>query len=78
MVDAWNGFHSVQIREEDRYLTTFLSPWGRYCYRTAQQGYKVLGDAYTEGVRNMQRVIDDTLLYEDDIGKSFKSRWLNI
>ena len=29
-VDAWNGFHSVQIREEDRYLTTFLTPWGRY------------------------------------------------
>ena len=39
----------------------------------------VSGDAYTarydritEGVRNMRRVIDDTLLYEDDVGKSFR------
>ena len=69
-------FHSVQIWEEDRYLTTFLTPWGRYRYRTAPQAYKVSGDAYTarydritEGARNMRRVIDDTLLYEDDIEK---------
>ena len=78
-MDAWNGFHSVQIREEDRYLTTFLTPWGRYRYKTAPQGYKVSGDAYTarydritEGVDKMRRVIDDTLLYEDNIEKSFR------
>ena len=45
--DAWNGFHSVKIREEDRYLTTFLTPWGRFRYIIAPQGYKVSGDAYT-------------------------------
>ena len=26
--DAWNGYHSVTIREEDRHQTTFLSPEG--------------------------------------------------
>ena len=36
-VDAWNGFHSVQIREEDRYLTAFLTPWGCYRCMTAPQ-----------------------------------------
>ena len=78
-VDAWNGFHSVQIREEDRHLTTFLTPWGRYRYKTAPQGYKVSGDAYTArydkitvDVKNMRRVIDDTLLYEYDVEKSFR------
>ena len=77
-LDAWNGFHSVKIREEDRHLTTFLTPWGRYCYRTAPQGYKVSGDAYTArydritiGVKKMRRVIDDTLLYEDNVEKAF-------
>ena len=75
-MDAWNGFHSVQIREEDKYITTFLTSWGRYRYRTAPQGYKVSGDAYTarydritEGVDKMRRVIDDTLLYEHNIEK---------
>jgi hypothetical protein len=34
-MDAWNGYHSVSNREEDRHLTTFYSPWGRYRYKTA-------------------------------------------
>ena len=52
---------------------------GRYRYKTAPQGYKVSGDAYTarydritEGVDKMRRVIDDTLLYEDNIEKSYR------
>ncbi|VDI76071.1 Hypothetical predicted protein [Mytilus galloprovincialis] len=36
--DAWNGYHSVPIPEEDRHLTTFITPWGRYRYKTAPQG----------------------------------------
>ena len=28
--DAWNGYHSVPICEEDRHLTTFITPWDRY------------------------------------------------
>ena len=38
VTDAWNGFHSVPLREEDRYLTTFITPWGRYRYKMAPQG----------------------------------------
>ena len=56
-----------------------MTPWGRFRYITAPQGYKVSGDAYTHrydritvGVENMRRVIDDTLLYEEDIEKAFK------
>ena len=66
----------VLIRLEDRYLTTFLTPWGSYRYKIAPQGYKASRDAYTArydkitaGVKNMRRVIDDMLLYEDDVEK---------
>ena len=44
--DAWNGYHSVPICEEDRHLTTFITPWGRYRYRTAPQRYIASGDGY--------------------------------
>jgi hypothetical protein len=47
LFDAWNGYHSVPISEEDRHLTTFTTPWGRYRYKTAPQGYIASGDAYT-------------------------------
>ena len=78
VVDCWNGYHSVAIREEDRHLTTFYTPWGRFRYKTCPQGYNTSGDAYTHrydrivmGVQNMRRVIDDTLLYEENIEKAF-------
>ncbi|CAC5390778.1 unnamed protein product [Mytilus coruscus] len=45
--DAWNGYHSVPIPEEDRHLTTFITPSGRYRYKTAPQGYIASSDAYT-------------------------------
>ena len=38
ITDAWNGYHSVPIREGDRHLTTFITPWGRYRYKTCPQG----------------------------------------
>ena len=78
VLDCWNGYHSVSIREEDRHLTMFATPWGRYRYKTAPQWYNTSGDAYTHcydmvvmGVKNMRRVIDDTLIYEDNIKKAF-------
>ena len=37
--DAWNGYHGVKLVEEDWDITTFITPWGRYRYRTAPQGY---------------------------------------
>ena len=36
--DAWNGFHSVPLDERDRYVTTFITPWGRLRYRVAPLG----------------------------------------
>ncbi|MCG7876793.1 MAG: hypothetical protein N0C90_10735, partial [Candidatus Thiodiazotropha endolucinida] len=32
VTDAWNGYHSVPICEEDRHITTFITPWGGYRY----------------------------------------------
>ena len=38
-LDAWNGYHSVPIHEEDRHVTTFIIPWGRFRYRTTPQEF---------------------------------------
>ncbi|CAG2237418.1 unnamed protein product [Mytilus edulis] len=48
VTDAWNGYHSVPIREEDRHFTTFITPWGRYRYKVAPQGFMASGDAYNQ------------------------------
>ena len=83
--DAWNGYHSVPIREEDRHLTTFITPWGRYRYRTAPQGYIASGDCYTRrydeivaDIGSQTKCVDDALLWADSIQESFHqaANWL--
>ncbi len=85
--DAWNGYHSVPIRDEDKHLTTFITPWGRYRYCNAPQGYIASGDGYTRrfdeivsDVPDKTKCVDDTLLWTDSIEESFfqACNWLDI
>lgn len=85
--DAWNGYHSVPIRKEDRHLTTFITPWGRYRYCTAPQGYIASGDGYSRRydeivahIPDKTKCIDDTLIWSDNIKDSFfqSVQWLDI
>ena len=77
-LDAWNGYHNVAIRDEDKHITTFLTPEGRYRYRTAPQGFLASREGYThrydeitENVKNIKRVVDDTLLYARSLEHAF-------
>ena len=74
VVDAWNGFHSVPLRESDMHLTTFITPFGRWRYRRAPQGYLSSGDGYNRRLdailadfERKERIVDDTLHYDTDL-----------
>ena len=72
-LDAWNGYHSVQLDENSRKMTSFITPWGVYRYRTAPQGYLASGDAYTHRYDNIVRDFGDIAKCVDDVclwGKS--------
>lgn len=76
--DAWNGYHSIPLAEEDRHFTTFITPWGRYRYCVAPQGYIASGDAYSRrfdeivtDIPDKTKVIDDTLMWTGSIKDSF-------
>ena len=71
--DAWNGFHSIPIRECDRHLTTFITPIGRFRYKTGPQGYCSIGDGYTRRydeiiaeVERKTKVTDDAAIWDDE------------
>ena len=85
--DAWNGYHSVALDEQHRHYTTFITPWGRYRYRTAPQGYIASGDAYTARydslvahIGSKTKCIDDALLWSETIEEAFYQavEWLQI
>ena len=85
--DAWNGYHSVPLHPDDTHFTTFITPWGRYRYLTAPQGYKASGDGYSarfdgiiEGIKNKTKCVDDTLMWSEDIAQAFTdaANWLTL
>ena len=39
VLDVWNAYQTVPIKKEDRDKLTFITPWGRYRYLKAPQGY---------------------------------------
>ena len=74
VTDAWNGYHSVPLRESDRHLTTFITPFGRWRYTRAPQGFLSSGDGYNrrfavvlEDFKRKQRCVDDTVHYDSNI-----------
>ena len=44
VTDAWNCYHSVPLRQSDRHLTTFITPFGWWRYTRAPQGFLSSGD----------------------------------
>ena len=77
-MDAWNGYRTVELDEESRNLSAFITPYGRYRYRRAPQGQSESGDAYpkradeiTKEVERQCKVLDDALLHNDNIEGNF-------
>ena len=75
VTNAWNGYHSVPLRESDRHLTTFITPFGKWRYTRAPQGFLSSGEGYTVSRFNAiladferkERCVDDTVFYDDTL-----------
>ena len=74
VMDAWNGYHSVPLRQSDRHLTTFITPFGRWRYTRAPQGFLSSGDGYNRRFdavlstfERKERCVDDTIHYDSDL-----------
>ena len=68
-LDAKQGYFQLQLDPESRYLTTFITPWGRYRYKVAPMGLSISGDHFClasdlvlEGMENVFKIVDDILI----------------
>ena len=78
VTDAWEGFHAIPLDEESSKLTQFITPFGVYRYKRGPQGFQATMDAYnrrfdkvTEGVKDIIRQVDDSLLWDTSIKGNF-------
>src|SRR5438128_5577540 len=57
-LNAYSGYHQVSLAESDCIKTSFITPFGAYCYITMPFGLKNAGATYQ---RAMQRCLHDQL-----------------
>ena len=57
-LDAYSGYHQVSLNESDCIKTSFITPFGAFCYITMPFGLKNAGATYQ---RAMQRCLHDQL-----------------
>jgi hypothetical protein len=68
-LDAYSGYHQIKMKESDQLATSFITPFGMYCYVTMSFGLRNTGATYQ---RCMQHVFGDHIrrtveAYVDDI-----------
>jgi hypothetical protein len=68
-LDAYSGYHQIKMKESDQLATSFITPFGMYCYTTMPFGLRNAGATYQ---RCMQHVFGDHIgrtveEYVDDI-----------
>jgi hypothetical protein len=68
-LDAYSGYHQIKMKESDQLATSFITPFGMYCYTTMPFGLRNAGATYQ---RCMNHVFGEHIgrtveAYVDDI-----------
>jgi hypothetical protein len=68
-MDGFSGYNQIRMAEEDKEKTTFVTPWGTFCYKVMPFGLKNAGATYQ---RAMVTLFHDMMhreveVYVDDI-----------
>jgi hypothetical protein len=68
---CYSGYHQIAIKEEDQEKTTFITPFGAYCYTTMSLGLKNAGATYQRAIqacfkkqlnKNLKAYVDDVVI----------------
>jgi hypothetical protein len=57
-IDAYSGFHQIPLYQLDQIKTSFITPYGAYCYLTMSFGLRNAGATYQ---RCMQKFLHDQI-----------------
>jgi len=69
-LDCYSGYHQILLKEDDQIKTSFITPFGAYCYTTMSFGLKNAGDTYQRAIQQcLHNEIRDDLVeaYVNDV-----------
>jgi hypothetical protein len=49
-LDCYSGYHQIPLKEEDQIKTSFITPFGAFCYTTMPFVHKSAGATYQRGI----------------------------
>jgi hypothetical protein len=90
-LDCYSGYHKIAIKEEDQKKTTFITPFGAYCYTTMSSRLKNASATYQQAIqacfkrqlnKNIEAYVDDVVVKTRnsdtliaDLEETFTSLW---
>ena len=68
-LDAYFGYHQIKMVEPDQAATTFITPYGPFCFNIMPFGLKNIGTTYQRMIQTcLANQIDETVeAYVDDV-----------
>ena len=88
-LDCYSGYHQIALKEQDQSKTSFITPFGAYCYKTMSFGLKNAGATYQRAIqtclgdqigKNVEAYVDDVVVKTknpntliEDLKQTFKN-----
>ena len=66
-LDAASGFYQIPLADESQELTTFITPFGRYCFRRLPFGITSAPEIFMRKMIEVLEGLDGVFVYMDDI-----------
>ena len=66
-LDANSGFWQMPLDQESRLLTTFITPYGRFCFNRVPFGICSAPEVYQRAISNILEGIDGVICHVDDV-----------
>jgi hypothetical protein len=68
-LDAYSGYHQIRMKESDQLATSFITPFGMYCYVTMPFGLRNAGATYQRCMNHVfgEHISRTVEAYVDDI-----------
>jgi hypothetical protein len=76
LLDCFSGYHQIHMKEEDKASTSFITPFGTYCFIRMPEGLKNAGSTFSRLIKKVleSQMGRNVFTYVDDIVVVSKSK----
>jgi hypothetical protein len=76
LLDCFSGYHQICMKEEDKASTSFITPFGTYCFVRMPEGLKNAGSTFSRLTKTVleSQVGQNIFTYVDDIVVASKNK----